>query len=87
MIIFESYSFFRRCEVVAGKNVRQQTCFLFVFVTFLRFFVRVQSPTCTTYGKFLLESIMAMLTPKLGIRTIIVCVIVPSSEPILILSL
>ena len=28
---------------------------------------RVQSPTCTTYRKFLLESIMAMLTPKLGI--------------------
>ena len=27
---FESYSFLRRCEVVVGKNIRQQTCFLYV---------------------------------------------------------
>ena len=31
------------------------------------FFARVQSPTCTTCGKFLLKSIMAVLTLKLGI--------------------
>ena len=27
---FESYSFFRRCEVVVGKNIRHQTCCLYV---------------------------------------------------------
>ena len=37
------------------------------YLTVHRFLARVQSPTCTTYGKFLLESIMAVLTPKSGI--------------------
>ena len=32
-----------------------------------RFHARVQSPTWTTYGKYLQESIMAVLTPKSGI--------------------
>ena len=63
----ESYLFFRRFEVVVGKNIRQQTCCLYVLSYNSRFLVRVQSPTCTTYGKFLLESIMAVLTPKSGI--------------------
>ena len=66
-INFESYSFFRRSEVFVGKNTRQQTCCLYVYVTDHRFFARVQIPTSTTYGKLLLESIMAVLTPKLGI--------------------
>ena len=37
------------------------------YLTVHRFLARVQSPTCTIYGKFLLESIMAVLTPKSGI--------------------
>ena len=41
-------------------------------LTVHRFLARVQWPTCTTYGKFLLESIMAMLIPKSGILVIIV---------------
>ena len=40
---------------------------MFFYVTVHHFLVRVQSPTCTTYGKVLLESIMAVLTPKSGI--------------------
>ena len=38
-------------------------------LTVHRFFVRVQSPTCTTYRKCLLERIMALLTPKSAITT------------------
>ena len=30
IIKFESYSFFRQCEVVVDKNIRQQTCCLYV---------------------------------------------------------
>ena len=30
------------------------------------FLARVQSPTCTNHGKYLLKSIMAVLTPKSG---------------------
>ena len=59
---FENYSFFR--EVVVEKNIRQETCYL--YVTVHRFLATVQSPTSTTYGKFLLDSIMAVLTQKLG---------------------
>ena len=63
----ESYSFFRRFEVVVGKKIIQQTCCSYASFTVHGFFVRVQSPTCTTYEKFQLESIMAVLTPKSGI--------------------
>ena len=66
----ESYSFFRRLEVVVGKKVRQQNCCTYVFFySSHRFLTRVQRPTCTIYGKFLLESIMALLTPQSGIVT------------------
>ena len=41
--------------------------FCMFYVTVHRFLARVQSPTCTTYEKFLLESIMVVLTPKFGI--------------------
>ena len=33
-----------------------------------RFLARIQSPSCTTYGKCLLESVMAVLTLKFGYR-------------------
>ena len=36
-------------------------------LTVHRFVARVQSPTCTTYRKFLLKSIMAVLTQKLSV--------------------
>ena len=37
------------------------------YITVHRFLARVQSLTCTNYGKLLLESIMNVLTPKSGI--------------------
>ena len=59
----ESYSFLiwsccRRFEVVVNKNISQQISYLYL--------ARVQSPICTTYEKSLLESIMVVLTPRLG---------------------
>ena len=64
MINFESYSFIRRCEFVVGKNIRWQN-----YVKTHHFLVSVQNlAPCTTYGKFMLESKMAMLTPKSGIE-------------------
>ena len=68
IINFESYYFFRRCEVVVGKNIILQTCFLYT-LCYSSPFARVQSPTCTNYGKSLLENIMAALNPKSGIKT------------------
>ena len=41
------------------------------YVTVHRFLARFQSLACTTYGKFLLERIMAVLTPKSGILGLI----------------
>ena len=46
-------------------------------LTVHRFLARVQSPTCTTYGEFLLKSIMAVLTAISGIRTGIPCKKIP----------
>ena len=43
--------------------------FCMFYITVHRLLARVQSPTCITYWKFLLESIMTVLTPKLGIET------------------
>ena len=63
----ESYYFFRRFEFVVSKKIRQQTCCSYIYLAVHRFLARVQSPTCTTYGEFLLKSIMAMLTPKSGV--------------------
>ena len=66
----DNYSFFSSCEIVVGKNVREQLNKLVVckfYLTVHRFHVSVQSPTCTTYGKYLQESITAVLTPKSGI--------------------
>ena len=54
--------FFRRFEVVVGKHVVRM-----FYLTVHRFRARVQSPTCTTCGIFLLECIMAVQTPKTGI--------------------
>ena len=37
------------------------------YLTVHRFHARVQSLTCTTYGKYLWENIMTVPTPKSGI--------------------
>ena len=65
----ESY-FFRQCEVVVGNKIRDINFFVCMFYhTVHHFLARVQSPTCPTNKKCLQENIMAMLTPKLGIRS------------------
>ena len=38
------------------------------YVTVHHFLDRFQSPTCNTYGRFLLESIMVVLNAKSGIK-------------------
>ena len=38
-----------------------------LYLTAYRFYPRVQSSTCTTYGKHLRESIMAVITAKSGV--------------------
>ena len=65
----ENYSLFRRFEVVVGNKIRQQTCCSYVLSSVHCFLARVQSLTCTTYGKFLLISIIAKLTAKSDICT------------------
>ena len=53
-----------------GKNVNLNGNKLVVCKFYLivhRFLVRVQSSTYTSYGKYLCESVMALLTPKSGI--------------------
>ena len=56
-------------KVVVGKNIfDSKLAFCMFYVTVHRFFPRVQSSTCTTYGNILLESIMAVLTKKSGMR-------------------
>ena len=40
-------------------------------LTVHRFLARALSPTCTTYGNFLLGSIMAVLTPKSGTEAVV----------------
>ena len=50
---------------LGSKLVVRMFCF-----TVQRFLATVQSPTCTTNGKFLLKSIMTVLTPKSGIVSI-----------------
>ena len=67
LINIESYYFFRRIEVVVGRILDSKLVVCIFYLTVHCFLARVQSPTCTTYGKYLLESIMAMLTPKSGI--------------------
>ena len=64
---FFFFFFFCRFEVVVAKKIRQQTCCLLFYLTVHRFLDRVQSPTCTSYGKFLLEGLMAVLIPKSGV--------------------
>ena len=54
-------SFFSSYEIVIGKNVREELDKFVVCKFYLIahcFHARVQSPTCTTYGKYLLENIM-----------------------------
>ena len=48
------------------------------YLTVDRFFARVQIPTLTTYEKCLRESIMAVLTPKSGMKTILSSVSPPN---------
>ena len=45
-------------------DIRKQTCCL-LYLSIHHFLARFQRPTCITYGKCLLESIMVMPTPKL----------------------
>ena len=55
---------------MSGNIVRRQLSKLVVrkfCLTICRFHASVQSPTCTTYGKYRRESIMAVLTPKSSI--------------------
>ena len=55
---------------MSGNIVRRQLSKLVVwkfYLTIRRFHASVQRPTCTTYGKYRRESIMAVLTPKSGI--------------------
>ena len=63
-------SFFSSYEIVIGKNVREEldkfvVCKFYLIVHC--FHARVQSPTCTTYGKYLLENVMAVQILKSGI--------------------
>ena len=54
------------CEIF--KNIYFIEHLRWLLLTVNRFHARVQSSTCTNYGKYLCESIMAVLTPKSGIR-------------------
>ena len=54
----DSYSVFHWFEVIVGKNIKRQAC-LYVLSSVHCFLDRVQSPTCTTYRKYMLKSIMA----------------------------
>ena len=63
-------SFFSSYEIAVGKNVKQQpqqTCLQVLSCTVHHFHSRVKSPICTAYGKYLPESITAVLTLKSGI--------------------
>ena len=50
-------------SIIAGFLVHMK-----FYLAVHHFHARVQSSPCTTYGKYLLESIMAVLTPKSSIR-------------------
>ena len=64
----DNYSFFGSHETAAGKNVNSNKLVVSKFhLTVHRFHARVQSSTCTTYGKYLRERIMALLTLTSGI--------------------
>ena len=67
IINFESYFFSVDVKLLSARMLDSKLVFCMFYVTVHRFLARVQSPTCTTYEKFLLESIMVVLTPKFGI--------------------
>ena len=59
----DSYSFFVILKLLYARKLESKLFSMFC-ITVYGFLAMVQSPTCTTYGKFLLKSIMAMLTSK-----------------------
>ena len=59
--------FFVDLKLLYTRKLDSKLFACMLYLTVYRFLDRVQSPTCTTNGKFLLESIMAVLTPKSGI--------------------
>ena len=64
----DNYSFFSLYEIVLGKSVNYNKLAVFkLYLTVHRCQARVQSLTCTTYGKNLRENIIAVLIPKLVI--------------------
>ena len=66
----ESYSFFDDLKLLQARTLDSKLSVCMFYLAAHRFVAGVQS---TTYRKCLLETIMPLLTPKLGIRTGIIC--------------
>ena len=73
IINFEYFNFvifFVDLKLLYARKLDSELVVLMVYLTVYHFLARVQSPTCTTYGKFLLKTIMVVLTLKSSIKEI-----------------